>query len=463
MRVGLRFRLLFIMGSVLTVTIGVVALLANEVTTRQFYRYVQYDDASRMERFAAVLATYYQEQSNWNEVQPLLHQMSEISGSRIALVDNSGNVIAASSDDLLGEQLEVSNTGRVEVTVWLMGEDERTALIRDGTLPVAQRSDQLVGSIYVDENNPQQTRFTSTVNRTLLLSVIMAGLTAMLLMIVLTRRIFFPIYALTRAANAMEKGNLKFRVYVRSQDEIGDLARAFNAMADGLTEQEHLRKNMVSDIAHELRTPLTNIQGYLEALQDGVLDPTPEIIDSIHEEALLLSHLINDLQELALAEAGQLRLFIQPVPLRDILQQAVRILHVRAVDRDIKVSLDVPPNLPYVSGDAERLGQIVRNLLNNALTHTPSGGEIWLRARRINNEVEISVKDTGIGIPSDHLPHIFERFYRVDRSRSRHTGGAGLGLAIVKQLVLAQGGRIWAESQPGHGAIFAFTVPTTRL
>lgn len=462
---GLRFRLLFITGVVLTLTVGVVALLASEVTTRQFYRYVEYDDASKIERFAAILATYSDQPLTLDEAEPILQQIGDITGSRIALVDDDGQVLAASTNNLMGQQLDVPDGVDNEVKVWVIDQQERIELIESGVLPSSPSLSPLLGSVYVEPTNVNNypSRFTQTVNRSLLMGVFIGALTAMLLMLLLTRRIFFPIYALTRAAQAMEKGNLRFRVYVKSQDEIGDLARAFNAMADGLMQQENLRRNMVSDIAHELRTPLTNIQGYLEALQDGIIEPSREIIDSIHEEALLLRHLINDLQELALAEAGQLRLMIQPVTLHDILQQAVRVLHVRAVDRDIKVSLDVPANLPPVSGDPERLGQIVRNLLNNALTHTPSGGEIWLRARWINNEIEISVKDTGIGIPAEHLPHVFERFYRVDQSRSRNTGGAGLGLAIVKQLVQAQGGHIWAESQPGHGAIFAFTMPTARV
>lgn len=462
---GLRFRLLFITGVVLTLTVGVVALLASEVTTRQFYRYVEYDDASKIERFAAILATYSDQPLTLDEAEPILQQIGDITGSRIALVDDDGQVLAASTNNLMGQQLDVPDGVDNEVKVWVIDQQERIELIESGVLPSSPSLSPLLGSVYVEPTNVNNypSRFTQTVNRSLLMGVFIGAMTAMLLMLLLTRRIFFPIYALTRAAQAMEKGNLRFRVYVKSQDEIGDLARAFNAMADGLMQQENLRRNMVSDIAHELRTPLTNIQGYLEALQDGIIEPSREIIDSIHEEALLLRHLINDLQELALAEAGQLRLMIQPVTLHDILQQAVRVLHVRAVDRDIKVSLDVPANLPPVSGDPERLGQIVRNLLNNALTHTPSGGEIWLRARWINNEIEISVKDTGIGIPAEHLPHVFERFYRVDQSRSRNTGGAGLGLAIVKQLVQAQGGHIWAESQPGHGAIFAFTMPTARV
>jgi len=299
------------------------------------------------------------------------------------------------------------------------------------------------------------------VNRALLLIAVAAGLSAVLLILGLSRRILAPVETLTAAARRMEAGDLSQRVEIKSRDEIGDLARAFNAMADGLTRLEELRRNMVSDVAHELRTPLSNIQGYLEAIQDGVVEPEQRIIDSIHEEALLLNRLVDDLQDLSLAEAGQLRLERRPTELAPVVWKAVEAIQPQAAASEITLRVDLPEGLPLVDVDPERVGQVLRNLLDNALTHTPAGGKIAVTAGASGRWVEVSVQDTGDGITAEDLPHVFERFYRADKSRSRATGGAGLGLAIARQLVEAHGGEIGAQSDgvPGRGTRFSFRLP----
>jgi len=260
----------------------------------------------------------------------------------------------------------------------------------------------------------------------------------------------------------MEAGDLSQRVEITSKDEIGDLAQAFNSMADGLARLEELRRNMVTDVAHELRTPLSNIRGYLEALQDGVVEPERHVIDSLYEEAMHLNHLIDDLQELSLAEAGQLRLERQPVALADVVHRVIEAVRARARAGEIELQTDLPEDLPLVDIDPQRIGQVLRNLLDNALTHTPPGGEIAIAAHADAQWVEVCVRDTGSGIAAKDLPYVFERFYRADRSRSRATGGAGLGLAIVRQLVQAHGGQIEVESEAGQGARFIFTLPVAN-
>jgi signal transduction histidine kinase len=296
----------------------------------------------------------------------------------------------------------------------------------------------------------------------LLLAAGVAGLAAVLLTLVLSRRILRPVEALTAAAQRMEKGDLSQRVEVHSQDEIGELARAFNAMADGLARLEELRRNMVTDVAHELRTPLSNIRGYLEALQDGVVEPKPEVIDSLHEEAMLLNRLVDDLRELTLAEAGQLKLERRPVAPADLVDRALEAARAQAEAKGIALQADLPEDLPLVDVDSQRIGQVLGNLLSNALTHTPPGGKVVVVARAKQLAVEVSVSDTGEGIPLERLPYIFERFYRADRSRSRATGGTGLGLSIAKQLVEAHGGRISVASQVGQGTTFTFTLPVAE-
>ncbi|HUS17801.1 MAG TPA: ATP-binding protein, partial [Chloroflexia bacterium] len=264
--------------------------------------------------------------------------------------------------------------------------------------------------------------------------------------------------ALTLAAGRMARGDLDQRVEIASRDEIGQLGRAFNHLADSLHTSEQLRRQMVTDIAHELRTPLTNIRGYLEAVRDGVLPAEPVVVDSLYEESMLLSRLVDDLQALALAEAGQLKLHAQPVEPAAMIERSVAGLGPPTADEPA-VIMDVPADLPLVQADAERVGQVLRNLLRNARQHTPPHGTVTVRARAMAGAVEISVCDTGSGITPEHLPYVFERFYRADPARARSTGGAGLGLAIVKQLVEAHGGRVEVDSAPGSGATFRFTLP----
>jgi signal transduction histidine kinase len=295
-------------------------------------------------------------------------------------------------------------------------------------------------------------------NRNLLLAAVSGGGVALVLTAVMSRGILGPVESLTAAARRMEKGDRTQRVEVRSNDEIGALAHAFNAMADSVSQSEQLRRQMVNDVAHELRTPLTNIRGYLEAVRDGVLEPKAEVINSLHEESMLLNRLVADLQELALAEAGQLKLTPQPVALVDVAERAANSVQGH-LDDGPAVVVQVPADLPLVLADPERLGQVLRNLLENASQHTPSDGTISIVAQALPEAVEVSVSDTGSGIAPEHLPHVFERFYRADASRARATGGAGLGLAIVRQLVEAHGGKIWVNSQEGAGTTFAFTLP----
>jgi signal transduction histidine kinase len=305
--------------------------------------------------------------------------------------------------------------------------------------------------------------FLNTITHSFWLVIVLAWLLALLLTLALSNRILKPVHELTRIANRMEQGDLSQRVRIRTKDEMGVLAHAFNTMADSLARSEQLRRNLVSDVAHELRTPLTNIRGYLEALKDHVIDPTSEVIVSLYEESLLLNRLVVDLQELSLAEAGQLHLVRRPLALEEVIVKAVSSLQLQAANKQLALRVEMSPCLPRAEADAERVGQVLRNLIGNAITHTPPGGEIMIRARSINQEVLVSVDDTGEGIEEQHLPYIFERFYRADASRSRATGGIGLGLAIVKQVVEAHGGQVEAESTPGRGSSFTFRLPVACM
>jgi signal transduction histidine kinase len=305
--------------------------------------------------------------------------------------------------------------------------------------------------------------FLNTITQSIWLVIVLAWLLALLLTLAFSNHILKPVRELTRIANRMERGDLSQRIRIRTKDEMGMLAHAFNTMADSLSRSEQLRRNLVSDVAHELRTPLTNIRGYLEALKDHVIDPTSEVIVSLYEDSLLLSRLVVDLQELSLAEAGQLHLVRSPLVLEEVVVKAVSSLQLQVANKQLKLLVEMPPCLPRIEADAERVGQVLRNLISNAIRHTPPGGKITIRARAINGEVLVSVDDTGEGIDEQHLPYIFERFYRVDASRSRSTGGIGLGLAIVKQVVEAHGGQVEARSSLGRGTSFTFSLPVACL
>ena len=443
---SLRFRVLVALIIVIVVAVGMVAFLASRATTGEFQRYVERGGTMLHQRFEMYLAGYYVRNRSWSGVQPLVEQIGQITGERTVLADGEGQVVADSANKLTGQ-----------------------TVTQDWAAPVAliRQRGVLVGAVYVNPlgpaDDPQREAFLASINRALLLAAVVAGLAAVLLTVGLSRRILKPVETLTAAARRMERGDLSQRVEVQSDDEIGELARAFNAMADGLTRLEDLRRNMVTDVAHELRTPLSNIRGYLEALQDGIVEPKREVIDSLYEEAMLLNLLVDDLQELALAEAGQLRLERRPVAPADLVNRAMEAARAQAAAGGVTLQADLPADLPLVDVDPQRIEQVLGNLLSNALTHTPSDGEVVVAARAKGSEVEVSVRDTGEGIPPEHLPYIFERFYRADKSRSRATGGTGLGLAIARQLVEAHGGRITVESQVGQGAVFTVTLPQASL
>jgi two-component system sensor histidine kinase BaeS len=230
-------------------------------------------------------------------------------------------------------------------------------------------------------------------------------------------------------------------------------------MAENLENTERLRRNMVADVAHELRTPLSNLRGYLEAISDGVVQPDETTIRSLSEEAATLSRLIDDLQELSLADAGELKLITQPEDIARLIREAVTTSQAKATAKGLTFTTDLPEELPEVNIDLHRIRQVLLNLLENAVAHTREGGRITVSARQRDGQVYISVADTGEGIPPEDLPMIFERFYRVDKSRTRATGGSGLGLTIAKRLVEAHGGTIEVRSQPGRGSVFTFNLP----
>ncbi|MFD2765448.1 sensor histidine kinase [Micromonospora eburnea] len=275
--------------------------------------------------------------------------------------------------------------------------------------------------------------------------------------VLLSRRVLRPIDTLTAAAQRLGRGDLTGRVPVRGNDELAELARSFNRMADSLQRGEERQRRLVADVAHELRTPLANLRGYLEALSDGVITPDQELYASLLEEAVLQQRIVDDLQDLALAEAGNLAYHRVAVDLAELLETCGTAHHARAESAGVSLRVEAEP--VAVHADPDRLRQVVGNLVTNALRATTAGGSVRLVANRTETQAIVRVVDTGSGIAADALPHVFDRFWRADAARGRRTGGSGLGLAIARQIVTDHQGTITVASEVGVGTTFTITLP----
>jgi len=364
-------------------------------------------------------------------------------GPDLAIAGPDGRVVASRSGELIGERLPSS----VLAQGLPLALDGRTV----GTLLALRSADVALDALGQS--------FLSQVRASLAWAALLAAALSLALGIAISRLLTAPLGRLTRAAGAVAAGDLSQRVDVRSHDEIGELGSAFNGMTASLAEAEALRKNLMADVAHELRTPLTVVQGNLQAILDGVYPLEMAQVHTLYDETRLLARLVDDLHDLALADAGQLRLERAPVDLAVLARTAVGHFAPGAEAAGVALELAAEEHTPEVIGDAGRLAQVLRNLLSNALRHTPAHGEIRLSAARSGESVEMRVSDTGPGIAPEDLPHVFERFYRADRSRTRESGGSGLGLAIARSIVASHGGTIAAESRPGQGTTIVIRLP----
>jgi signal transduction histidine kinase len=326
---------------------------------------------------------------------------------------------------------------------------------------------QFVGTVLTageaPELSPREELFLTRINWALLYAALGATLIALVLGLFLARTLTRPLRELTAASQAMTQGDLGQQVVVRSQDELGELAAAFNRMSGELARVNQSRRQMTADVAHDLRTPLTVIKGYAEALRDGDLPPAAATFETVYQEAEHLSRLIEDLRTLSLVDAGKLTLHRQAVQPKDILERTASAYLPQEQQSGITLDIDAAAGLPSIHADPERLAQVLGNLVGNALRYTPEGGRITLAARQQADDVQLAVRDTGAGIDPVDLPHIFDRFYRGDDARETSEGESGLGLAIAKSLVEAHGGTISASSTPGDGSAFTVTLPITKL
>jgi signal transduction histidine kinase len=461
MRISLRARLFAGVALVLAASIGLSAMLTRRATLVEVREFVQKPGAASAGDILQVVWTRTAK-VNFDRIDTVLEEVEAETDRGLLLIEpHSRKVIAASSVELRRARIDAAaedGTLSAEVAT----DSSRSQIKVRGAVPLRMEDPRTgtVGLLFLLPDRDPGLR--APVVRIPLWIVTTGATMALAVMVtfLLSRRVLEPVTALTRAAKRMEAGDLSVRVphEARGGDEVTELGRAFNEMASKLSENERLRRQMVSDVAHELRSPVTNLRCQLEALQDGLLPLDRANLDVLHEETLFLQRLISDLQDLSLAEAGRLEVESKSV---DLAQLVRRVVGPFSAAPGAPIVVRVASEPAAVMGDEARIEQVLRNLLSNARTHTPADGSITIAVTTAGGAVEIRVQDTGAGIAPEHLGYVFDRFYRADESRSRATGGAGLGLAIARQLVTAHHGDIRVDSPgPGQGTTFIVSLPT---
>ncbi len=445
--------------AVILVAVGMVAVLAGRVTEIEFRRYT-FSHGGMWDRQVVELVAYYAEHNSWNGIQDTLQPLQGM-GSQgrgrgsggvgpltldFRLAGPEGRIVGDTSGSPSGtaSQAELESSIPIEVEGRVVG-----YLLPSTQTPAALPLD------------PPQAQFLARVHTALWIAALAALTVALVIGGLLSRSIIAPLRRLTTASQAIAEGDLSARAPVQGRDEVTQLADAFNRMAESLARAEESRRNQTADVAHELRTPLTVLQGALEAMLDGVYPTDRENLLAAQAQVRTLARLVEDLRLLALADAGQLHLHAAPLDLGAFLQETVETHQLQAQERKVSLVLEVFPSLPLVQADRDRLAQVMGNLLGNALRYVPKGGHITVHAVDQGQEVIVAVTDDGPGVPSEDLPHLFERFWRGDRARRQATGGSGLGLTIARSLVEAHGGRIWAQSVEGQGSTFTFALPVS--
>jgi signal transduction histidine kinase len=468
---NLNFRLLAAFTLVIIVIISSVFFLVYRTTRNEITQYNELVEDAQNGKVKNELYLYYGNYGTWQGIQPYVIQWGNLYGRRIVLTDKQGVIVADSDATALDSQFTddlLENTPDNIIIPNPLHPVDMFANSDDGQFPQTILKADAAGYLYIVHSGLHGASITAlqityqSIGRFFIRAGLVAIGIAIILTFFLSRRILSPVKALTRAARQFGKGDFTHRVSYEGQGEIAELARSFNSMAENLEKNEQLRRNMVADVAHELRTPISNLRGYLEAISDGLVQPDEKTIRSLSEEASSLARLVADLQELTLADSGNLKITRQPEDISRLVQGSVTAIKGKAAEKGITVTTQLPELLPLVDIDAQRIKQVLNNLIDNAVAHTGAGGSVKITSRQQGDSIFISVADTGEGIAPEHLPFIFERFYRVDKSRTRATGGTGLGLTIAKRLVEAHGGTITVTSQSGKGSVFIFSLPVIK-
>ena len=461
----MRLKLLLSFVLIVFVTVIVVVALAYQGAASEVRSFMFQGSMVRAQEIAKALEDYYQTYQTWQGAEALLSLPSSSGGTmghgrgpgggqgmmggmmnqRLRLADAGGQV--------------VSDTAATQAEGSLAAEElSKAILLKNGGQTVGYL---LPESAMIFSVSDEQFLLSRLTRAALIAGLVGAGL-SLLLALFLAYRLLHPVRDLTRAARRVEAGDFSQRVPVHGSDELAQLSNTFNQMASSLQKSQESRRAMTADIAHELRTPLAVQMAHLEALQDGIYPLTPESLDPILEQNRLLNHLVEDLRTLALADAGQLKLELVQTDLQTLAGRVAERFRAQASTQQVDIQLSLTPGCPSILVDPTRIEQVLNNLLSNALRYTPSGGKIDLSLKTDAQAIKITIHDNGPGISEQALPHIFERFFRADHSRSRSEGGSGLGLAIALQIAELHGGRLTADNAPQGGAVFTLSLPWAR-
>src|SRR5215212_1570222 len=430
------------------ISVAVIFVTATWNTRAEFIRFLT--DETQNDTVTQ-LSDYYQQYGSWEGVERVLHPDGDEPGMGpgsngpgpkgrsypFTLTTETGIVIVPNGGYRHGQQVSAEDLAK---GISITNNDKVIGVLVPVAMPFQGR--------------PREVEFIERINRILLYGALIGAVIALLVGIFLSRTLTRPIRELTRATHAVSEGDLSQQVPVRSNDELGELAQAFNRMSSELSRSVNTRKQMTADIAHELRTPLSLILGHAEAVHDGVLPPSRENFEIIRDEATRLEHLVNDLRILSLADAGELSISLQKVAPQRLLEEVASLYQYQTLQKNVTLDLEIASPLSDIEVDPGRMTQVLTNILDNALRHTPEGGKIILSARESAEQIELTIQDTGPGLKKEDLDHIFDRFYRTDSARQREggfQGGSGLGLAIARSIVQAHGGQLAAESEPGKG------------
>lgn len=462
---------------VVLVTVGLISLALSFITGSQFSSYLRRGAEVRSQSLAVFLVDNYVKNGSWQEAQEVISGLTTMMGDHIIVVDRSNTVVASSSEELVGQKIEEPQAWTAKIPLLTdQGKQIGTLYLTGGPMAGHRRMMEMMGGemggmmgqdgsmsppiTIVDPSSAGlEKEFLDSVKNSILIVALISLALAIVISLYLARSITRPLQDMIRVTRGISEGDLSQRARADSQDELGALAQSFNIMADDLAKQEKMRRDLVADIAHEFRTPLTTIRGYVESILDGVKKPDQDILGRIGAETERLTTLISDLQELSRAESGKLSLEKKPVDLNVLVEEVLFKFEKRIAEKEIQVETDLEGSLPLALVDEKRIGQVLENILNNAIKYNYQKGRVRVSTTRDGEGVRITIADTGQGISPQDLPHIFERFYRGDKSRSRHTGGTGIGLSIAKNLVEAHRGTISVQSQPGQGSTLSIWLP----
>jgi signal transduction histidine kinase len=459
---NMRLRLFISFSLVVLATIGIVVLVVWRQTVNEVRTYMFRGGITNSDQVVTALENFYQNHQTWRGV-------GEVVSNRVAEVQGRGRRLWAlnrETNNLVPHMRLADADGTLLLDTrqpnveGYFSDDE---LARAIPLEV---EGQTVGYLLPEGNqtftSANANSLLSRLNRTAIIAALVGGGVSLLLAFLLARGLIRPVRNLTQAVTLVAEGDLTQRVPVHGEDEIAILGRTFNRMATSLQQAEQSRRALTADVAHELRTPLAVQRAHLEALQDGVYELSSENLAPVVEQNILLTRLVDDLRTLALADTGQLDLERTQTDLAALVQRVVTRFKAQAENRGIRLRFTQITDQTELFLDAQRIEQILHNLLDNALRHSPEGGQITLSLESTSTEVSLSVRDSGPGISEDALPHIFERFYRLDKARSRNEGGTGLGLSIARKLAQAHQGDLIAANHPEGGAIFTLILPFTN-